>query len=256
MPTDGSPSAWTSPNTTALTNTATPGVTLRRSERSRVPRNSSSSVTGASSTMASASTRDLPARGPVGRLHDVLLGGVPVELLEEPIGISATSWRPMPAKNHGTSANQAPAGGGSRGRSRLRSAPVPLRRATNASQAMMAKFCAQIEHDERGRTVRVVGIDHERRRDHRDDEADGERGDDVADAPADRRRAPGPPTVTTRRRAAVAAAGAAEAAAGGRCSLPGTLPVACGIRDRSRRLTPASPHSRPLPAPSDVRRGP
>ena len=108
-----------------------------------------------------------------------------------PIGISATSWRPIPAKNHGRSENQAPAGRRICRPKSVRRLPVPLRRATIASQAMMAKFCAQMRTMSVFGPVRVVGIHHEHPGDHRHRDAHREGGDDVADAPAHPAACPG-----------------------------------------------------------------
>ena len=151
----------------------------------------------------------------------------------------------MPAKNHGTSENQAAAGRRISRPKSLRSEPVPLRRATIASQAMIAKFCAQMS------TMSVTGLfgwsgsttntpRPPRRRARR------ERGDDVADPPPD---AP-PCTGHGRGRRTRAAEAAAEAAAAwrrrrreGAAHSRARYRWARGIRDRSRRLTPGKLHS-------------
>ena len=112
------------------------------------------------------------------------LGGVAVAAPRGARGPGARpSCSPMPTKNHGTSAPGLPRWIARRPKS-APSDPSPLRRATNASQAMIAKFCDQSSSDS-STGVGVPGPVNDRRH-HGGDEPDDEGGDGVADAPADR----------------------------------------------------------------------
>ena len=191
--------------------------------------------------------RDLPPRRAVGRLHDVLLGGVAVDRFEDPDRDQRHELQPDAGEEPRDVGEPGAAPvGGSRGRSRCGASRVPLRRATIASQAMIAKFCAQISDDERRRAC-SGGRDRPRtaRRPPRPD-PDRERGDGVADRPAhdagvhpDRRR-------RTRGGGGGGGGGVpgqAEAAEGGRCSLPGTLAVRARNPRTLGAVAPGTLHS-------------
>ena len=201
-------------------------------------------MSGASSTMASDEHRDLPPRGPVGRLHDVLLGRVPVEARR---GGRSGSARPAGGRcRRRTTADRRSTptrAGGSRARSRLRSDPIPLRRATQASQAMTAKFCEQMSTTSVVGSLGWSGSTTNAAATTETDEADAERGDGVADAPADPAPVAGAAGGRWRRRRA---AGEAEAAAEGRCSQ--RRHPSCRLRNRSHTRGVAHPKSTVAPA--------
>ena len=253
VPTEGSPSAWTSPKTTALISTATAGRHLAQQRAQQ--RAAEEQLLGERRQQHDGERQhgDLPprrrgrrsSRRPAWRCGRRLDSSMP-------IGISATSWRPIPAKNHGRSENQAAAGRRICRPKSLRSEPVPLRRATIASQAMMAKFCAQMRTMRVFGLVRVVGIDHEHRRRPPRPRCPTANAAMASPIPhRTRRRAPGTADGDDPGGGGGGGGGGgrAEEAAGGRCSLPGTLPV--GTRN-PRPLAAVDPgkHSGLAPAPA------
>ena len=148
VPIDGSPKC-TRPKTAAETNTAHPGVVRRSRARSSAPRNSSSSATGAS-TPTARKISGIPR--PVDRAaisHRFLAG----DRRRAPPGAtrapgSTTSCRPTPVKNHCTLLRQVLPRWIARRPKSASSDPRPLRRATNANQAMIVPSCDDEEQRE------------------------------------------------------------------------------------------------------------